>query len=336
MRNRYQDLLQALSSRLGNTVTREHINFIEIRTEKHGACYHVARVDVSVAGQLLLFAVNVAASPEAEPQLHREFHLLNKLHTLYNYNVIPQVYFQGAGCYAETGKPIQWLQMFVGEWFQGFYEFHLHQDQETASIRLNVWDLDRGSSYLSEAECVEVYRQAAKILALYYDWHSSEQIYPWHHAAGDFIVNREEHELAVRLVAVRSYRSVVDFATTDKTARQLALLLFFLHLTFQMRLDRVGGVGAVAWAADYCLQGIVSGFFQGLGEGRSRINSSLPPPAELKDLFCSFSKDEWLQLLVEMLATYSFAGEELALIRDHADSHIDYLQRVLASTVVVK
>ena len=85
-----------------------------------------------------------------------------------------------------------------------------------------------------------------------------------------------------------------------------------------MRLDRLDGVGEVAWAEEYCLQGIVSGFFQGLGEGRSRINASVPPPSELKDLFCSFSKDEWLQLLVEMLATYSFASEELSFNHHHS------------------
>jgi hypothetical protein len=37
-----------------------------------------------------------------------------------------------------------------------------------------------------------------------------------------------------------------------------------------------------------------------------------------------------LQFLVELLGTYNFSQEELSLIRDHGDGHIDRLQQVLA------
>jgi len=330
-RNKYQKLLGTLSSRLGHDVTRENIELIEIRTEKHGGSYHVARVDVTIAGQPQLFVVNVAASPEMETQLEREFLLLKKLKALYNSRFLPQVYFKGAGRYQEKGKPVKWLEMFVGEWFVGFHEFHLHRDPVAGSVRMRVWDLNKGSYYLSEPECLELYRQAAKILTLYYDWNSSKHIYPWHHAAGDFILRKEEHGLSVRLVTVRDYRSLVAFETRNKTSKSLALLLYFLHLTFQMRFDRLDGVGEVAWAEDYCLQGIAKGFFQGLEEGRNLGTATIPSPSELRELFCSFSKDEWLHLLVEMLATYTFATEELSIIRDKGDTHIDSMQRVLAS-----
>jgi hypothetical protein len=334
-RNKYQELLDALSSRLGCSVTRESIDLIDIRSEKHGACYHVARVDVRVAGELVSFVVNVAASPEEETQLEREFNLLKKLSPLYNYSFLPHVYFKGAGRYQEKGKPIKWLRMFVGEWFSGFHEFHLHRDQLTASNRLRVWDLHERSYYLSEPESLELYRQAAKILTLYYDWNSSKQIYPWHHAAGDFILRKQDNQLAIRLVTVRDYRSLVGFETENKTAKLLALFLFFLHLTFQLRLDRLDGVGAVTWAEDYSLQGIVNGFFQGLGQGRNQHNARIPPTSELKEIVSSFTKDEWLQLLVEMLATYSFAHEEVTIIRDHGDIHLATLQRALASKSLV-
>jgi hypothetical protein len=38
-----------------------------------------------------------------------------------------------------------------------------------------------------------------------------------------------------------------------------------------------------------------------------------------------------VQFLVELLETYNFSQEELSLVRDHGDGHIDHLQQVLAA-----
>ena len=62
LRQNCQKILEALARRLGRAVNLEEIDFIEIRTEKHGASYHVARVDLSASGSVLSFAANVAAS----------------------------------------------------------------------------------------------------------------------------------------------------------------------------------------------------------------------------------------------------------------------------------
>ncbi len=333
-KNNYKRLLEAVSSRLGHVVIPEKINLIEIRTEKHGVSYHVARVDVYVAGQIVVFAVNVAASPEARDQLERDYRLLNRLTSRYHSKFLPGVYFKGAGCYRESGKTVRWLHMFVAEWFRDFHEFHLHRDKVSGSVRLLLWDLNKGSRYLSQLQCLEFYRQAAKILTLYYNLNNSKQIYPWHHAAGDFVLNEERGRIDVRLITVRNYDSVVDFSTEKKTAKLLALILFFLHLSIQMRLDRLDGVGEVVWAEDYCLEGVVTGFFAGLAEGIKRRKRSISSVDEIRDLFCSFSREEWLQLLVELLATYTFSREEFSLIRDHGDAHIDSLQQVLKSFAI--
>ena len=83
----YQKLFKALGSRLNRVVTAEGIDCLEIKVEKHGACYHVARVDVSVAGEKVPFAVNVAATSEAREQLNRDFRLLEMLNNRYDYRV---------------------------------------------------------------------------------------------------------------------------------------------------------------------------------------------------------------------------------------------------------
>ncbi len=332
LRNNYQKILEALADRLGRGVTLEEVEAIEIRTEKHGAFYHVARADLSVSGEIVSFAVNVAVSDTARAELERDFRFLRGLTNKYNYKFLPQVYFKGAGMYREPGKPLRWLQMFVAEWFQDYHEFHLHQDQADGSSRMLLWDLDRGSRYLSEHQCVSLYRLGAKILTLYYNWNNFKQIYPWHHAAGDFVLREREDTVDLRLVTVRDYAAVVDFKTGKKAGKLLALVLFFLHLTIQMRLDRLDGKGEVVWAEDICLEGVVPGFFEGLSEGQGGSRKGMPSPMEIHALLRNFTGEEWLQFLVELLETYNFSQEELSLIRDHGDGHIDRLQQVLAVT----
>jgi hypothetical protein len=329
LRNNCRNILGALTHRLGRSVKLKEVDAIEIRTEKHGAFYHVARADLSVSGQIVSFAVNVAVSDAARAQLERDYSLLRSLTNRYRYKFLPQVYFKGAGIYREPGKPRRWLHMFVAEWFRDYHEFHLHRDKSDSSNRMLLWDLGHGSRYLSKQQCVSLYRQGAKILTFYYNWSSFKQIYPWHHAAGDFVLREEKDTVDLRLVTVRNYAAVVDFTTGKKAGKLLALTLFFLHLTIQMRIDRLDGVGDVVWAEDYCLEGVVPGFFEGLAEGQGRSKRGMPSPAEIHAVLRDFTGEEWLQFLVELLATYNFSQEELSLIRDHGDGHMDCLRQVL-------
>ena len=329
LKNNCQKIVEALAYRLGRDVAIEELGAIEIRTEKHGAFYHVARADLSISGQMVSFAVNVAVSDTARAELERDFRFLRALTNRYNNKFLPQVYFKGAGIYREPGKPSRWLHMFVAEWFRGYHEFHLHRDQADGSNRMILWDLDRGSRYLSENQCVALYRLGAKILTIYYNWNNFKQIYPWHHAAGDFVLRETGDSVDLRLVTVRDYAAVVDFKTGKKTGKLFALILFFLHLTIQMRIDRLDGVGDVVWAGDYCLEGVVLGFLEGLAEGEGGSRRGMPSPLEIHALFRNFTGEEWLQFLVELLGTYHFSQEELSLIRDYGDEHIDRLQQVL-------
>ena len=327
----YQKLFKALYSRLNRVVAAEEIDCLEIKTEKHGAFYHVARVDISISGQKIPFAVNVAASPEGREQLERDFRLLKMLTYRYTYKILPDIYFKGAGLYRERGKPAKWLHMFVAEWLGGYHEFHLHRDQSDGAKRMLLWDLDRGSRYLSKHQCEALYRQGAKILTLYYNWNNLKQIYPWHHAAGDFVLREMEDGVDLRLITVRDYVAMVDFTPGKKAGKLLALILFFLHLTLRMRIDRLDGVGAVVWAEDYCLEGVVLGFFAGLREGEGWGRRGMPSPSEIHAVLRSFTGEEWVQFLVELLGTYDFSQEELSFIRDHGEGHLGRLQQILAT-----
>ena len=329
LRNNCRKILEALAHRLGRLVTLAEVDGIEIRTEKHGAFYHVARADVSVSGRIVSFAVNVAVSDTARAELERDFNFLRSLTKQYNYKFLPQAYFKGAGIYREPGKPRRWLHMFVAEWFRDYHEFHLHRDQADGSSRMLLWDLGRGSRYLSERQCVNLYRLCAKILTLYYNWNNFKQIYPWHHAAGDFVLRTKGDTVDLRLVTVRDYAAVVDFTTGKKAGKLFALILFFLHLTIQMRIDRLDGVGDVVWAEDYCLEGTVAGFFEGLTSGATKVRKGIPPAAEILDILRTFENEEWLSLLEEWKETYRPSGEELILVLEKAVDHFHKLEGFL-------
>ena len=111
----------------------------------------------------------------------------------------------------------------------------------------------------------------------------------------------------------------------------MSLLLFFLQLTIQMRLDRLDGVGEVVWAEDYCLEGVVAGFFEGVALWEAKTRSGVPSEGEIRGLLRSFARDEWLDLMEECLETYEFSSEESSLIHEYGDAHLDKLHQVLAT-----
>jgi len=101
----------------------------------------------------------------------------------------------------------------------------------------------------------------AYILTCYYDLQTFAQIHPWHLAAGDFIARIEGDRVEVRLVAARQYGPLIG--PPDLRVEE-ALLFFLLNLTLRIRLDRLDGVGDLAWADKGCLRPAVAGFDQAL------------------------------------------------------------------------
>ena len=124
---------------------------------------------------------------------------------------------------------------------------------------------------------------------------------------------------------------MVDFSTGKRAAKLLALILFFLHMTIQMRLDRLDGVGSVAWAGDYCLEGVLTGFLEGMAPENHEARRTIPAGGEILEVLRSFNREEWLQFLEECLGAYQFSREELSLVQEYGRAHLDKLQQVLAS-----
>jgi len=323
----------AMKAQLGRAVSPDAVEGIDIRTEKHGAFYHVARVDVHLSGRAVSLVVNLAASDLAKSTLKREYRLLRQLARSLPFPHLPRVYGQGRVRHwqgiEERGRlrnhvAPSWLYMVVGEWLNDYHEFHLHRREGDGKVMLLLWDSTNGYRYLTDGQTSSLYRQAARILADYYDWNSFRQIYPWHHAAGDFVVREKDGEIELRLITVRDYVPVVDYRTRRRAGKMLALIIFFLHLTLQMRLDRLDGVGELVWAEEALLSHVVHGFFDAMSG-----KMGMPSPSALHEVLSTFTREEWTQVLREVLETYAFSPEELDLVRRHEGPHLEQIMHVL-------
>ncbi len=213
------------------------------------------------------FVLNVAVTDVGKQCAQREYRLLKTLDTQYPDSFIPKVYAQGN---VFTKMDQVETRMFLGEWFEGFNEFHMSLDPDDKKYKIIVWDHEHGNFFLTPHQTMELYRQAAKILTYYYNVETFEQIFSWHHAAGDFVLKCQKDDIELKLVTVRQYRSMYENTIVSESIEPdselilEALLVFFLNMAIKMRIDRLDGVGDIVWSDDVALKGILKGFFEAL------------------------------------------------------------------------
>jgi hypothetical protein len=241
-----------------------NIQSIDIISEKHGGDYHPARIRVQATDTRHSFAVNVALTPRGKQRVSQDFHLLASLRERFPAKFTPEVYFLGAVSVQAKNEKDLVIDLFMGEWLDGYHEFHLSVEPESGKTKTILWDLSRGYQFLSRDATTEIFRQAALILTSYYDTKTFAEVYPWHHAAGDFVVNYSDGVVDVKLITLRQYAPRLVFPEHSFRNRLTALMIFLANLTVRMRLDRLDGVGEVVWAGDHAVDGAISGFITGM------------------------------------------------------------------------
>jgi len=325
--NKYQPLLMAISEHLERPVTVQEIQSLQIISQKHGAFYHVAQVRAKVCGEYYSFAVNSAVRPAQQAFLESEFALLQNLNKRFPLGFIPKAYVTGESlCAADDGSPLM-LRLFVAEWFEEYHEFHLSRRAPGDPLAIRVWDGYAEKTFLSARETRSLYHQAAAILTAYLDPESFSQIYPWHHAAGDFVLKRQHEGVELRLITVRGYRPLVTVGP-DPLEKWIPIVHFFLNLSLRMRLDRLDGTGELAWAGSDCLQGIVSGFLE-TWQQKAENSSNLPQASELLDVLRSFTLEEWLLLSDLVLVDGVTEAKEEKFLQPRLEEHLTRLCEVL-------
>jgi len=311
----WRRVLLAAGNKLEQPLTVEKIERVGIFLEKHGAFYHPARVEVTAAGQRLCLVVNVATSRLGKEALARETRVLALLNERRPFGWFPALYAT-----AYENPP-----MFLGDWFNDFHEFHLTRKNELEAPGLVVWDGAASPRLLEKAQMESLYRNMAMILTACYDPVTTCQIFPWHHAAGDFVLRLEGDKAAVKLITVRNYAPLTHPASGPEEENDLlqSLLLFFIHLSVRMRLDRLDGVSKVVWAPDSCLTPTIDGFFQGL-DLTSRL-SGFPEtfPQIFKRFAGAWRTDDLLTLAGQIVdGIFKRRSEEHRVIERHLKAHI--------------
>lgn len=288
---------------------------ILISLEKHGAFYHPCRVVVNGKKDRSL-VVNAAVRKEASRVLRKETEALKKLFAL-KIPHLPEVLaaeeilFQGRE-----------LSFFLAPWFSGFHEFHWSTD--SGDLRIHVWEEDGRRTILPSEDAGSLFEKATAILARAYDIEGFSQIFPWHHAAGDFVVRLEKGSVdEVRLISVRQYESMIDLDPEKASFGDLldGLLYFFLNTVLRMRVDRLDGIGDLLFAPESVLPLILKGFFRGLGENPMVPEKFSMILEMIPELVRQMGEDGLLSMYGEILRSYHPGAPEQELLRNEIEAH---------------
>jgi len=267
LENRGCELIcRAIREGIGPQTKPVQIRKIHINLEKHGEFYHPAHLEVFTRQRKFSFVLNVAVSEAGIRHIMEEYFSLEKLNNEFEPSFLPRVY--GIGEAAGAGN--RRIRMFLGQWFEGYHEFHLTLNPSNNKTRIAVWHPRKKSVFLSFEQSCELYRQASRILTHYYHIGTFAHIYGWHHAAGDFVVRVDEGELDLKLITVRRYIPLFPSLEPSENASGSpelilqALLIFLLNLSIRMRVDRLDGVGDMVWADSSSVGPALEGFMEGL------------------------------------------------------------------------
>ena len=322
-KDRFQILILAASEYLNEKIVPADIKSIHIHLEKHGAFYHPSRIEVILGAFRLNFVLNVAVSEVGQRNLSREFNLIRHLNRKFKWPYLPKVYGLEE---AASGNGKSKLPMFLGEWFDGFYEFHITSDHFDRN-RILVWDPRKGNIEIPEEMTPLIYEKTAEILTCYYDPCTFEQIHPWSHAAGDFIVRLNNNDMEMRLISVRNYAPMVNHEEQDARSILEALLVFLLNLSIQNRLDRSDGVGDMVWAEDCAVQATLNGFFSGLKQIETPDLFSEPLIRFFKPYLIARSENDLMEICAALSERYSPDAPEALIIKNNLNQHVARFHR---------
>lgn len=326
--DRFRLLKAAVGHPPGPSQERNDLRSIRIFLEKHGEFYHPARIEARVGDQRLQFVLNVAVGEPGLSLIETEYGLLEGMNRIYPEGFLPRVYGSGK-VLSDRGGPVS---LFLGEWFRGFCEFHLSRDPASGRQRMRVWDPLKGPFFLTDDQTCRLYRETARILTFYYEVETVSQIYPWHHAAGDFVVRVSEDDLQLRLITVRNYAAIYPDGSPDIETCLEALLVFFLNLTVRTRLDRLDGTGAIAWAGRAAVGETLRGVLEALGLKPALPQVSVP----IADLFWVYlshlSRSDLAELLDAIADGYAARPDEYRVLKarlaDHGAALMDEIARL--------
>ncbi|WP_299978477.1 hypothetical protein [Desulfobacula sp.] len=324
LKNDFTLLKSGLEAVFNAPVPTDQIYKIVIFLEKHGALYHPLKIQVVVSeSRTCSFVLNGAVSRAGLSLIENEYDLISRMNQAYSKHYLPRV-FGIDFIKTDNGR----IGFFLGEWFEGYKEFHVTEDQDRRQIV--IWESDGSCHYILETEALEIYQEISRILTYYYDLETFEQIFPWHHAAGDFIVRQEEDSTHIRLITVRGYSPLTEFGAgeADKKTHILpCLLFFFLNLTLRMRLDRINGTGKTILLGKQVIKASIEGFLKALDEKSSAYDFG-DLRSVFIEFFWQFKLEQIIGIMENILESCRPESSEINLLEQNLESHCRILQSI--------
>jgi hypothetical protein len=314
-------LCRAAGKILGRAIALQDVEDVGVYLVKHGALYHPARIEVSVAGHTVPLVLNVAVSARGRRALSVEFEAVSRLAHELSRPCWPRFYGHGSGMSADGRS---W-PMLLGAWLEGYYEFHLAESSAPGELTVVVWDTERGHWNLTPHQQRLLIGKAAEILTYAYHPLTFEAILDWHHAAGDFVVRPFAGGIDVRLVSVRDYAPSVVTETADVEAVLDAMVAFMVGMSLRLRLDRLEGVGRLACYPRSVISAIWTGFCEGLRAAAAERGL----PHDFADAVVQFFKLQGVRRLTpiaqSIIAKYPADSETRGLLQKNCGRHVEAL-----------
>jgi len=321
----YSDILCRAVTSLADNCGR--IQALDISLEKHGAFYHPLKITIATQFSPPLYLVlNGAVKEPGLSLVKTEFQSLENMASRVVPSFIPRVF--GAG---EIRSAKRIVAFFLGEWFVGFCEFHVTRTPNGNQVA--VWRDDDTHMVISWHQAARIYEKIAYILTAYYDLHTGHEIYPWHHAAGDFVAAAGDLQIwDVRLITVRGTAPVVDaeqLASASGAHLLSCLVFYFLNLTLRMRLDRLDGTGPMVFLPQIVLDATIKGVFTALDHRSNELMGAgaedPPVPADIchvfVDLVNGFSQAQLTDIMVNLVEAWPPDAAELELVHENLLPH---------------
>ncbi|MCF8139353.1 MAG: hypothetical protein K9K63_18810, partial [Desulfotignum sp.] len=169
------------------------IHALKVCLEKHGAFYHPLKITAVTGSATVTLVLNGAVRDPGLTLIETEHRLLVRLADQVVPAWIPRVF--GARTFtAKKGR----IGFFLGQWFDRFCEFHI--TRTVKDYQVAIWKDDGTHAPVPWHRAEKIYEQIACVLTDYYEKDTGLEIFPWHLAAGDFVVNPHGE---VRLITVR-------------------------------------------------------------------------------------------------------------------------------------
>ncbi len=317
--DKFNYILKAVYKITNKKINNKDIEYINIYLKKHGQFYHPSKIDVIIKKTFKISLVlNIALNKEGKSVINREYNILTEIKKKYKNTYLPEVFNL---CEIKVNDNLKAI-LFLGQWFENFCEFHISMDSNNKK-KIIVWDFTGKNYYLSDKQEKELYINVAKILTFYYNPETFEQIYPWHHAAGDFIIKKNSDKIDLKLITVRQYTPMVDIIKKDVVFQIEILLLFFLNLSIRIRIDKLDGTGNIAWSNDIAIDGFIEGFCQAMTKKTNK--DCLKIYNYFKDFILTLEKEDLNYYFKEILKSYNNKISEVEFINNNLEKHISLL-----------